>query len=174
MERPRTAPQRIHGPYLRRHVNPILHAARRDARFARPERVDHEEGWHDDFETRFQNLSANGLPARTEVALSGDLWVIRLHPKRDPLEWAPRFGAARLREGLIDYHISIVETGLADAFIPDIAARWHDRDLVVRFKPGRGSGGSMYLDGGIADDPNVIEAHKRSTKYYNRDLHVSM
>jgi hypothetical protein len=138
------------------------------------ERLDHRDGWHTDYESRFQSLSANGLPARTEVVLSDQLWVIRLHPKHDPLEWAPRFGAARIRERLHDYHISIVETGRADALIPDIVEKWHDRDIVVRFKPERGKGGAMYLDGGIADDPNVIEAHNRSEWYGDRELHVSM
>ena len=173
MERAR-APQRIHVPFLRRHVNPILHAAQQDARFARPERPDHEDGWHVDYEARFQSLSDNGLPARTEVVLSGDLWVIRLHPKRDPAEWAPRHGAERIRRGLHDYHISIVERNRAEALIPDIVERWHDRDIVVRFTQGRGSGGSMKLEGGIADDPIVREAHSRSEWYWDRDLHVSM
>ena len=175
MGRPRTAPQRVHVPYLRRHVNPILHAAQQDARFARPERTDHDDGWHVDHETRFQSLSDNGLPARAEVVLSNDwLWLIRLHPKRDPAQWAPRHGAARIREGLTDYHISIVEKGLADALIPDIAAKWHDRDITVRFTQGHGSGGSMNIVGGVADDPVVLEAHRRSKAYGHKPLHVSM
>jgi hypothetical protein len=175
MERAQSAPQRVNHPYLRRHVNPILHAAQQDARFARPERPDHEDGWHVDYETRFQSLSDNGLPARAEVVLSNDwLWMIRLHPKSDPADWAPRFGGARLREGLTDYQKSIVEKGLAEALMPDIAERWHDRDITVRFMQGRGSGGSMNLEGGIADDPAVIEAHRRSKAYGHKPLHVSM
>jgi hypothetical protein len=161
--------------YVRGQRNPILQAAQQDAPFVVRDGRDHTDGWHDDNEARFQALSDHGLPARTEVVLSyGDLWIVRLHPHRNPAEWAPRAERARRREGLEDYHVSKVERGLADALIPDIAARWHDRDIVVRFTQGRGSGGSMYLEGGIADDPNVVAAHRRSTKYANRDLHVSM
>ena len=168
-------------PYVRRHINPILHAALQDLQFAhgrpsrpRPERPDHDDGWHEDFEARFQSLAANGLQVRTEVLLADDwLWMIRLHAKRPPSEWAPRFGAARIREGLTDWHITIVEKGLADAFIPDIVEKWHDRDLTVRFKPGHTTGGTLNLDGGIADDPNVIEAHRRSREYGHKPIHVS-
>jgi hypothetical protein len=138
-------------------------------------RPTHEDGWHVDHEARFQSLSDHGLRARAEVVLSNDwLWLIRLHPKSDPANWAPRFGEARVREGLTDYHISIVEKGFADALIADIAERWHDRDITVHFTQGRGSGGSMNLKGGIADDPAVIEAHRRSEAYGHKPLHVSM
>jgi hypothetical protein len=65
-------------------------------------------------------------------------------------------------------------TGRADGLIPDIVEKWDDRDIVVRFKEGHGSGGSMDLEGGIADDPTVLEAHSRSEWYAHRPLHVSM
>ena len=141
-------------------------------------KLNHAGAWRPDWEARFARLLRDGLEGRLQVVLGGGepgerLLMIRIHPHRPPSEWAPRYGVARLQAGLEDYHISIAyENELRGTELQDITAAWDGVVTRVVFTAGPTRGGTLYVGGELADDPNIQEAHARGW-YGNRPLHVS-
>ncbi len=133
----------------------------------------HIDGWYQDWEQRFDKLLAEGLPARLELVLSnGSLWILRLHPIRDPESWAPRFGQARADAGLTDYHVSLAEPEVVGSRMAYIAEKWHDQVVTIKFEGRPTSGGTLRVSGPLANDPDICTVHGRGW-YSDRPLHVS-
>ena len=140
--------------------------------------TDHVNGWHADWNARFDTLLEQGLEADLRVHCSKwtadeeGLWVIAIMPVKDQALWAPRFGVDGA-PGAGDYHISSCEEIMmtVDA-LARLQEKYNGKRMTIRFCGGPTSGGTLHVAGCLSEDEDIRAVHA-SGWYSDRPLHMS-